>query len=256
MRERRLVYLRDLLRELVLRDMKLRYKRSAIGVAWSLLNPLAQLLVFNLVFSFILPLKIQNYTVFLFSGLLAWNWFQSSLSAATGSIVENRDLVQQPGFPAMVLPIATITTHFIHYLMALPVLLIFMFIGGIRLHATIWLLPLVFAVQFLLTLSLAYPLAALQVVFRDIQYLLGVGLLLGFYLSPVFYDVSLLEQRYQVLLRLNPIHVLLDAYRSILIQGQVPANGGLITVLFLSFILLWLGYSVFRHARYRFAEEL
>ena len=99
---RRLIYIRDLLRELVVRDMKLRYKRSVLGVAWSILNPLAQLLVFGFVFRFILPVKIPNYSSFLFCGVLAWNWFSSSLLLSTGAIVDNRDLIKRPGFPAAI----------------------------------------------------------------------------------------------------------------------------------------------------------
>lgn len=251
-----MVYSRDLLRELVSREMKLRYKRSALGVAWSLLNPLAQLIVINLVFSIILPLKIQNYPVFLFTGLLAWNWFQASLSAATGSIVDNRDLIQQPGFPAAVLPVASIVTHFIHYLLAIPVLLIFLLLSGIHLQARLGLLPLVFSVQFLFTLGLAYPLAAFQVIFRDIQYLVNIALLLGFYISPIFYDPNLLDPRLQAYFRFNPIVVLLNSYRSILLEGQIPPYWGLMEVLGVSLALLWLGFRLFQRAKNQFAEEL
>ena len=94
----------DLLYELVARDLKLRYKRSVLGVAWSLLNPLMQLLVFAFVFGTVLPLGIPDYVIFLFTGILAWNWFHSSLLTATSTIVDNRDLVKRPGFPAAILP--------------------------------------------------------------------------------------------------------------------------------------------------------
>src|SRR5690606_19580849 len=108
----------DLLAIMVMRDMKLRYKRSVMGIAWSLLNPLAQLAVFGFVFRFVLPLDIPNYTAFLFIGILAWSWFQGSLQQATGAIVENGALIGYPGFPVAVLPVVTVTSHLVHYLLA------------------------------------------------------------------------------------------------------------------------------------------
>ena len=252
----RLIYLIDLLRELIGRDMKLRYKRSLLGIAWSLVNPLAQLLVFSLVFSLVLPLNIPNYPSFLFTGLLAWNWFQTSLHAATGAIVDNRELIRRPGFSAMILPVVTVATNFIHFLLALPILLIFLWINGIPLKTTGLVLPAIFAVQFLFTLSLAYIVATLHVTFRDTQYLLGIVLLLGFYLSPVFYDASAIPERFQMVYRLNPMVVLIDAYRQILLQGRLPAAPELLALSLFSAGLLWASYRTFVSASARFAEEL
>jgi lipopolysaccharide transport system permease protein len=254
--EHRLLYLRDLLSELVLRDIKLRYKRSLLGIAWSLLNPLAQLLVFSFIFRLVLPLNIDHYASFLFTGLLAWNWFQTSLYAAAGAIIDNRDLIRRPGFPPIVLPVVTVTANFIHFVLALPILLLFLFFSNVQITAAILALPAIFVVQFLFTLSLSYFIAALHVTFRDTQYLMGIVLLLGFYLSPVFYDTSSIPERYQGLYGLNPMAILIGAYRDLLINGRLP---DVITLLILSLTsagLLWLGYRVFTQASYKFAEEL
>ena len=142
------IYLRDLLYELVGRDMKLRYKRSMLGIVWSLLNPLAQLLVFMFVFRLVLPLDIPNYPLFVFTGLLVWTWFQSALLQATDSIVANPDLIRRPGFPMPVLPIVTITTHLIHFLLALPILLIFILWRGIPMTNALYFFPLLIILQF------------------------------------------------------------------------------------------------------------
>lgn len=251
-----LTYLRDLLYVLVGRDMKLRYRRSVIGVAWSLLNPLAQLLVLNFVFKRVLPLDIPNYTVFLFTGLLAWNWFSTSLYSATGAIVDNRELVKRPGFPAPLLPVVSLTSNFIHFLLALPVLLFFVWTGGIPLTWAALALPPVFVVQFVFTLGVAYLVAGLHVTFRDTQYLLGIFLLLGFYLSPVFYDPAAIPAAYQTLYRLNPMAVLIDTYRQILLSGTVPHGPALLILAGVSAVLLWLGYRIFERSGLRFVEEL
>ena len=252
----RLVYIRDLSRVLIERDLKLRYKRSLLGVAWSLLNPLAQLLVFSLIFRLVIPLGIPNYAAFLFTGLLAWNWFQSSLYEATGAIVDNRELIRRPGFSAVILPVVTVATNFIHYLFALPVLMVFLWMNGIALQSTALVLPVIFAVQFLFTLSLSYFVATLHVTFRDTQYLLGIVLLLGFYLSPVFYDASAIPERFQVIYRLNPMVMLIDAYRQILLQGQLPQGIDLLALSLISAGILWISHRIFVRASARFAEEL
>jgi len=255
-RNNRLGYLYDLLHELVLRDLKLRYRRSVLGILWTLLNPLAQLLVLNLVFGLVLQLNIPNYTLFLFTGLLAWNWFQSSLYAGTGSIVDNRELIHRPGFPAAILPVVTVASYFIHFLLALPILLVFMLLSGIPISGAFFALPVIFAIQFILSLGLIYLFAAIQVTFRDTQYLLGVLLFLGFYLTPVFYDTAALPPQLQPLYRLNPMATIIESYRSVFIQAELPAGLPLLLWGLVSVALLWFTAHVFQKANYRFVEEL
>lgn len=252
----KLIYMRDLLRELVARDMKLRYKRSVFGFAWSLLNPLAQLAVLSFIFNMVLPLSITNYPAFLFAGLLAWSWFYSSLVVATGAIVDNRDLIKRPGFPSAILPTVTVTSHLIHFVLALPILLVFLALSGIHLTETALLLPIIVALQFAFTLGLAYLLATFHVTFRDTQYLLGIFLLLGFYLTPIFYDASVIPPQYQTFYRLNPMYHLIDAYRAILIRGRVPDLTSLAILSLFILGLVLVGYNIFKRASYRFVEEL
>jgi lipopolysaccharide transport system permease protein len=253
---RRVIYLWDLLTELVGRDLKLRYKRSLLGLGWSLLNPLAQLLVLGVVFRLVLPLKIPHYTGFLFVGILAWTWFQSALLVSTSAIVDNRELIRQPGFPAVMLPTATVTTHLIHFLLALPVLLVFLLFRHYPLNLNILALPVVIAVQFVLILGLAHLLATVHVTFRDTQYLLGVVLLLLFYLTPVFYSDEVIPDPYRIIYSLNPLVPLLDSYRAILLDGQPPNYLWLGGLALFSAALLWFGVRVFTRASGAFAEEL
>jgi lipopolysaccharide transport system permease protein len=253
---KRLVYLRDLITVLVARDMKLRYKRSILGFAWSLLNPLAQMLVFGFVFRFVLPLNIPHYSPFLITGLLAWNWFNAASYQATEAIVGNRELVRRPGFPAAILPVVAVSSHLVHFVLALPVLALFLVLNSIPLTPALLALPLVIAVQFIFTLSLAYLVATFHVTFRDTQYLLGIFLLLGFYLTPVFYNPGSIPQKYQVFYRLNPMLHLIESYRLILLEGQLPSALTLAGLGAVSLLLLLAGYRVFRTASDRFVEEL
>lgn len=252
----RAAYLRDLLRELVGRELKLRYKRSALGIAWSLLVPLAQLLVFVFLSRSVLRLDIPHYPLFVFTGLLAWSWFQSSLLLATSAVTDNRTLIRRPGFPAAVLPAVTVLTGLIHYLLALPILLAFVLVTGVPLTPALLALPGLILLQFGLTLGLTYLLASLHVTFRDLQHLLGVVLTLLFYLTPVFYSPDNVPEQYRLLLHLNPLAYLLEAQRTVLIGGQWPSPAPLLVLAAISAGLLALGYAVFTRASDRFVEEL
>jgi len=252
----RFVLRRDLLRELVVRDMKLRYKRSVLGVGWSLLNPLAQLLVYRFIFEQVLPAHVPNFTSFLFSGVLVWNWFQMSLVFATTSIVDNRELIKRPGFPIGILPAVTIISYLIHFLLALPILLTIVVLSGTKITSSIFLLPAIIATQFILILGLAYFTSTVHVAFRDTQYLLGVMLQLLMFLSPIFYDAAAIPKRYQMLYHMNPMVNVLDAYRAVLIRGQVPDERSLLMLGLAALVLLAAGYSVFRRASRLFVDEL
>jgi lipopolysaccharide transport system permease protein len=250
------IYVRDLLRELVVRDMKLRYKRSMLGIAWSLINPLAQLLILVFLFQRALRLDIPNYPSFAFTGVLAYNWFQASLFLAAGAITDNRELIKRPRFPAAVLPVVTVTTNFIQFLLALPILLLFIVLDGGKLTGAVLALPVVIMIEFLLILALGYLVATFQVTFRDTQHLLDVLLRLFFFLTPVFYAASAIPEPYQILYRLNPVAHLITAYRTILLLGDLPDFRTLLILGVFAAGLLWLGYTVFVRASHRFVEEL
>jgi lipopolysaccharide transport system permease protein len=213
-------------------------------------------LVLSFIFRVVLTLRIPNYTSFLLTGLLAWSWFQSSLYQATGAIVDNRELIKRPGFPAAILPMVTVAAHLIHFLLALPILLAFLIVGGRPLTGAVFALPVVIILQFILTLGLAYFVATFHVPFRDTQYLLSIILLLVFYLTPVFYDAGAIPERYRVLYHLNPMVHLIGAYRAILIQGILPNSLTLLSVGLFAAGVLFFGYLIFMRANYRFVDEL
>lgn len=246
----------DLLRELVNRDMKLLYKRSVLGVAWTLINPLLQLVVFAFVFQFVIPVNVPNYASFTFTGLLVWNWFQTSLYQSTGVIIANRPLIRQPGFPSVILPIVTTTTGLIHFLLALPILIVFLLIDGIELKIVALLLPILQLLQFCVTITLTYLLAALNVTFRDTQHTLGVVLQLFFYVTPIFYDIQHVPDGYQWLYNLNPMVHIVTAYRAVLMQGTTPNWYSLSIIAIVTAVCLPVGLWFFQRQSARFVEEL
>jgi lipopolysaccharide transport system permease protein len=255
-RGQRVIYAWDLLWVLVMRDLKLRYRRSVLGILWSLATPLAQMLVFTFLFHRVVPLGIPNYPVFVFSGLLAWTWFQTSTTMAAVSITGNRELIGQPGFPSSILPAVTVATNLTHFLLELPVLLAFLLLSGERPTGALFALPLVIAVQYLFSLAIAYPIAAVNVAFRDTQHIASLILLLLFYLTPVFYDARSVPAAYRPIFELNPMVQIIGAYRSIFLHGEAPDLTWLLTFGVAAGVLLILGYIVFRRASVRFVEEL
>jgi len=253
---RRIEYGRDLVRELVVRDMKLRYKRSYLGLAWTLVNPLSQLLVFAFVFQVLFRVETPNYTAFLFIGIVSWNWFSGALLQATNAILENRDLVRQPGFPSAMLPNVAVASQLIHYLLTLPVLFGLLVVSGVPITATAWWLPVIIAIQYLLTLSLGFFVAFLHVTFRDTQHLLGIFLMLGFFMTPILYEASIVPEQYLPIYDVNLMARLVAAYRAVLLEGHSPDVGSLGIVTVVSLLLLMGCHRLFRRASIRFAEEI
>ena len=252
----RWVHIRDLLRELIARDIKLRYRGSLLGIAWTLLNPLAELLVLLFVFSSVFRVNIPNFGAYLFTGLLVYGWFQSSLNLATAAVVGNRELVRRPGVPSAILPIVTVASNLVHFVLSLPILFGLLILSGIQITSAVLALPFLIAIQFVFIAGLAYPVATLHVWFRDTQHVLRVALQLLFYLTPIFYEAASVPPALRPLLRLNPMAPMIDAYRVALIQGEWPQASLLLWLTVVSCTLLLAGFVWFRRASHRFADEL
>ncbi|MDJ0849061.1 MAG: ABC transporter permease [Myxococcota bacterium] len=253
---RSLIYRRDLLRELVARDMKIRYKRSFLGVGWTLVNPLAQLLVFDFVFRVLFRADTPNFSAFLFIGIVSWSWFSSALLQGTSAILENRDLIRQPGFPSALLPNVTVASHLIHYLITLPIVFVLLLLNGILPGTHVLWLPVLIALQYGLTLALAYLVASLHVSFRDTQYLLGIALMLGFFMTPILYTMSIVPETYLPLYEFNPMAHLIEAYRAVLLYGDAPDLDVLETLTWVTAAALLVFYLYFRRASSSFAEQI
>ncbi len=254
--KRTLEYAWDLVCELVVRDFKTKYKRSLLGVAWALLVPLSMLFVFQFVFKVVMNVETPRFNSFVFTGLLVYSWFSTSLVQSASAITGNANLIVRPGFPVGALPIVMVTINLINFLIALPVLLLFLVLDDIALNDTIVFLPVLLLPQFLLTLSLAYLVATMNVLFRDTTHLLGMVLSLLMFLSPIFYEARRVPEEYLLFYNLNPLVHLLEAYRLLLLGGTIPDLGPLSVLVGLSMGLLALTYKLFSRMSHRFIEEL
>jgi lipopolysaccharide transport system permease protein len=250
------VHGRDLLRELIARDIALRYRGSLLGILWTLLNPLAELLVLLFIFGRVMPVNIPNFPAYLFTGLIVYGWFQTSVNFATMAIVGNRELVRRPGVPLLILPVVTVASNLVHFVLSLPILVGLLYLNHVPLTGAVVALPVLIASEFVLILAFAYPMATINVWFRDTPHVLRVALQLLFYLTPVFYEATALPARFQWFYQINPMAQMIDAYRAILLRGTLPRLSSVAYLIVVSSVLILLSMSWFRHASYRFADEV
>ena len=244
-----------LLSQLVLREVKARYKQSVLGYAWVLLNPLVQLLVYSFVFSVIFRFPTGNvpYSVFLFIGLLPWIYLQSSLSTATLSLVDSSDLLRKVYFPREVLIYAVIVSKTVDFLFACLVLVAFMFFYQITPAATVFYILPLFMIQVMLTAGIGLLLSTFNLFYRDIQYLVNLLLMLWMYLSPVVYPLSLVPNDLIFIYKLNPMVGIIEGYRSAIFNYPFDI-GAIIWSLVISLIIFFTGYVIFKRSERVFAD--
>jgi lipopolysaccharide transport system permease protein len=245
----------ELVLHLARREAASRQRFTLLGWAWPLARQLAQLGVLVFVFSRIVRLGIPDFPVFVFSGLIAWTWFSTGLGAAASSVVANRNLVFQARFPVPVLPAVATVVPLLDVAFALPVIALMLALAG-ELHATFVFLPIVLLVQLVLMSGLAWLVAAAHVYFRDVQNIVGVLLLILFYVTPVFYDRELVPERYEWVLLMNPMTHLIEAYRRIFLTGSLPDATLFGIVAAVSLVVAVVGYAVFRRFERTFVDEL
>ncbi len=254
---------RSLLKNLVKRDLKIRYKSSFLGFFWSLLNPFLMMGVFTVVFSRILRFNIPNYPAFLMAGFMPWLYLSTSLSQSIHSVVGSAALLGKVYFPREVLPLSTVLSNLVNFLLALVPLGAFLVALGVRPGWHVLLLPAVIAVQTLLVSGAALLLSALNVKLRDLGVIMEVVLMAWFYLTPVFYSMSQVVEwvpaQYVRLYMLNPMSGIVLAYRWALLGRELPGvNVGhhALVAAGVSGAVFVTGLAVFRRLKRRFVEEL
>jgi ABC-type polysaccharide/polyol phosphate export permease len=246
---------RALLWALVQRHLHARYRGSLLGFVWSFLNPLCLIAVYSLVFQYYIRFNsVENYTLFLFAGLLPWIWFSSGLLEATGSISGGGSLITKALFPPHILPLVAVLTNLIHFLLAIPLLLGFMLICGVLPGASLAMLPLVLFVETLFLAGLSLALAALNVHYRDVQHILGNLMTLWFFLCPILYPIETVPEKFRFTLLFNPVALFTEMYQAMFLHGAFPSMSSLAMTFGISLAMCFFGASVFNYYRDEFAE--
>jgi ABC-type polysaccharide/polyol phosphate export permease len=249
---------RELLWHMTVRHLRGQYKQSILGYAWAILNPLSLMLTLSFVFSILLRFEIPDipYPLFLLMGLLPWLFFSSAVSSATDSITGAFSLVTKVYFPREVLPLAAVFTKIVDLGFGLMILVALMVYLGYPPEWTIVWVPVLFFIHLIFTLGIAFPLAAFNIFFHDVRFLVGVVLTLWFYLTPVIYDVNQIPERYEIVFKLNPNALFIEAYRRVVLQGVSPGTDRLLLGLGIALLTFLIGYYLFKRMEPRFADRI
>lgn len=249
-------FYRELLWNLAHREITQRYKQSVLGYAWVILNPLFQLITMNFVFSVILHVNSLGvpFIIFLSVALLPWNLFTQSLATSTGALVGNSNLITKIYFPREILVYATIMAKMVDFFYSCLVLVFFFIIfrTGISLYI-LW-VPAILAIQLIFTMGLSLIFASLNLFYRDIQYLLNLILTIWMYLTPIMYPVEMLPAKYRFVFALNPMAVIINAYRQVMLTNAGPNLNSLGLAFLMSVGVFIIGFLFFKKTEGEFAD--
>ncbi len=247
---------RELLSELTKREIKSRYKQSVLGYAWVILNPFFQMLVMAFVFSHIMRIPVIGvpYTIYLYVGLLPWTLFASSLTSSVNALVNNASLITKIYFPREIFVLSTILAKIVDFALASIVLILFLFWFKIPLTINLlWFIP-IFVIQQIFTYAVYLMISSFNLFYRDIQYVLNLGIIIWMYLTPVIYPVELIPQKYRLIFQINPMAVLVNAYRQIILSGSMPSIKSLAIAAIASCVLFGVSYWIFKKLEGVFAD--
>ena len=237
---------RELIWALALKELRVRYKRSTLGFLWALLNPLLMMLILTVVFSTIMRIQVDHYSIFLLSVLLPWTLFSQSLAYGVESIVGNGDLLKKVYIAKSVFPTAAVLSNVINFFFSLIPLIILLAVLRFPFHWTWIYLPVPLLGLILFTLGCSFFLAMANVFFRDVAHILQIVLSAWFYVSPIIYSLDFLPARYRLFFRLNPMLYLLNGFRLAIYYGLLPSLQSSAASLGCGALGLVLGYSIFR----------
>ena len=246
---------RQLLRSLVVRNLKVKYQRSVLGFLWTLLNPLMTVGVLAMVFTHIVKISLPHYVAFLFSSYFVWNFVLQSISSSTFLLAEHAQLARSVAFPKEVPVLAGVASRLVEFSIELTLIIVGLAVfhhHGVP--ASFIMLPVLILLQCVLALGLVFPLAGMAVFYRDTQHLLPIVLTVLFYISPVFYPAALVPEAVRPYFMGNPVAQLLTAYQSVLYDGRMPSAGLMAALTAVACLLLLGGYAVFNRCKDEVAE--
>ena len=248
---------RELLVQMTRRDLLLRYKQTIMGFGWAVFMPLLNTAVFSIIFMRVAPVETgAPYPLFAYCGLLAWNFFASSLRFAVNSLTGNMNLVSKVYFPREIFPLSAVIVCFADFAAGATVLVVLMAWYGVGVSSALLFLPVIVIVQAMLTLAAALLLAMANVFYRDVKYLFEIVLAVGMFATAVVYPVESVGGALGQLLQLNPMTVVIDGYRSVLFHGDLPALVPFGACAALAASVLALAWLAFHRAEFAFAENI
>lgn len=248
---------REMLINMVRRELRGKYKGSILGFLWTFINPLLQLVVYTIVFSNIMRMGVSNYEIFLFVALIPWMFFSTSVLSGAGSIIYNQSLVTKIYFPREILPLSVVTSNFINMIYCSVIVLAVVLFYHMNLNLEVWfMLPVIAFIEYILVIGIVLIVSALTVYFRDLEHILGIIIMAWQFLTPVMYPESFVPSQYQAILYLNPMTPIIISFRDVLYYGKMPVVENLVYAFLWSLIIFICGFLLFGKLQKDFAEEL
>ncbi|NQX60237.1 ABC transporter permease [Paenibacillus qinlingensis] len=243
---------RYLLYELVVNDLKIKYRRSFLGILWSVLQPLMMMIILTIVFSSVFKSSIENFAVYVFTGRIVWDIYSQVTSSALTSIMNNAGLIKKVYVPKYIFPISKGVSGLVNTAFSLVALFMVMIFTGVKINYSILLFPLPILYLFLFSIGIGLIVAAYSVFFRDLNYLYELLLTAWMYFTPIFYPASIIPEEVKFIVDANPIAYFLQMFRDIVIYGQVPSLMSHVTCLSIGLVSLLLGVFLFFKKQDRF----
>lgn len=250
---------RELLKTNIKKDIRGRYKGSFLGILWSFINPLLQVLVYAIVFPFLMRgAQGDNYVIYLIAGLIPWTFFTTVINGGTTSIKANAGIIKKVYFPREILLISQVASGLINFLISCLIIIVFCLLFGVGVSYHIIIVPIIALIQSILSLGIILILGAVNVYIQDMEYIIGFVLNMGFYATPIIYQLDLLSGAgiLYTLVSINPLTILVSAYRDVFMYHVWPDPLKLCLVLLLGLVITIIGYVIFRKLEKGFAEEL
>ena len=249
-------HLKDIFIELLQKEFKIRYKSKFFGYLWSLMNPLANALVYYIVFGILMKSREENYPIFLIAGLFPWQWIANSIGVSPMSFISNARLVKKIAFPRSMIQFVTVFQDMVHFVISLPIILVFMYIYDIPPSLSwIWGFPILLLLQFITLYSISLLLGMFNLFFRDTERLVQIFLMYFFYFTPILYGLNKIPERFHDLLYFHPFAPIVISWRELLLSGNIPWNYVGSSSIY-AFILFLLAEYFYTKLSWRLAEIL
>jgi lipopolysaccharide transport system permease protein len=246
----------DLITVFSQKELKVRYKNSYLGYLWSIAHPLAFAFVFFIAFKVVMKIKMEDYALFLIAGLFPWQWFANSVNASPMVFLGNASIIKKVNFPRNIVPFTTVLQDMIHFILSIPVIVLFMFIYNRSLSLS-WFygIPFLLGIQFLMTYGISLIVSSINLFFRDLERLTAIFTTLLFYFTPIIYPETMIPEKYKPLINLNPLAPLMISWRNLFLKGQLE-SASLLICLSYSIFAFMIGFLIYRKLSWKFAEVL
>lgn len=246
----------DLITVLTQKEMKVRYKNSFLGYVWSILNPLAFAFIFFIIFKVVMRIQMENYTLFLITGLFPWQCFFNSVNMSPRVFLANASIIKKVNFPRNVALLAVVLQDMIHFILAIPVIVFFMVVYG-KQPSFSWFygIPILLCIQLFMTYGITLAVSSINLFFRDLERLTAIFTMFLFYVTPIIYPETMIPAKYRYLIDLNPVAPLMISWRNLFLEGTLKLE--LLAISLAYGVAAYLtGYFIYKKLSWKFAEVL